>query len=389
VSDTSPVAASGTERLSLVRRLWASNLPEAAWIVFALGNLCWMILAPGWAMLPYHLTWVSLLLLYGLGIRSWSGILMWFLVTPVMVATGLLLIDPAVGKHEYDELIELPMMVILLLVMTRLTNNRKSAIAKLDAVSRHNAALLEQQREFVQNASHELRTPITVALAHSELAQKAALPENASDMAVVVDELERLRRLVDRLLTLATAHDAEFDQKTPISLAGLLEGTLRRWDAVPRLWSLSILDDVRVRVDEQRMAAAVDALVENAVQFTNEGDRIELSVERTGTDAVLTVADSGSGIPEDQRGVVFERFRRGCVSAPGQGAPIDVGNVGLGLSIVRAITEANGGRVEAGSSHLGGAAVSIHMPLHDEVSERPGQHPELVVNLETLWTAPA
>lgn len=389
MSDASAAPASRAGRVSLARRLWASNLPEAAWVAFALGNLCWMVLMPQWAMLPYHLTWVSLLLLYGLGIRSWSRVLMWCLVAPVMVATGLLLADPAIGGHEYDELIELPMMVILLLVMTRLTNNRKSAIAELDRVSRHNAALLEQHREFVQNASHELRTPITVALAHSELAQRTALPESASDLAVVVDELERLRRLADRLLTLATAQNAGSDESTPISLAGFLERTLRRWQAIPRCWNMSVLDDVEVCVDEQRMAVAVDALVENAVRFTSEGDQIQLSVQRTGAEAVLTVADSGSGIPEGQRSSMFERFRRGDVQPSERGVSDDAGNFGLGLAIVRAVADANGGRVMAGSSHLGGAALSVCLPLCDDIAERERELPNLIQPLDSFRAASA
>lgn len=350
---------------SLLRRIWSSRLPEAVWTAFALGNLCWMLLEPSWAMLPYHMTWVSLLLLYGLGIRTWSRMLMWFLVAPVMIATGLLLADPAIGgQAPYDELIELPMMVILLLVMTRLTNHRKAAMENLDAMSRRNWTLLQKQREFVQNASHELRTPVTVALAHAELAQRDAPPGVASDVAVVVDELGRLRRLVDGLLSLATAQDSE-PAAARLTLSPFVERTLRRWSAIERHWETSISERVAVSVDERRLGVAVDALLENAVRFTDVEDRIAVSVRRAGDEAVLTVADSGPGIPDEERSSVFERFRRGSEQELERGRS-GAGNFGLGLAIVQAVAEAAHGRVTADASSLGGAAVSIHLPMAGE-----------------------
>jgi two-component system, OmpR family, sensor kinase len=359
-----------SDRAALVRRVWSSRLPEAIWASFALGNLCWMLLVPSWAMLPYHLTWTSLLLLYGLGIRTWSRTLMWGLVAPVMVATGLLLADPTIGGHApYDELIELPMMVIMLLVMTRLTNHRKAAMENLDAMSRRNWSLLQRQHEFVQNASHELRTPVTVALAHAELAQRDAPPGVASDVAVVVDELGRLRRLVDDLLSLATAQDSKADAAR-LTLAAFVERIMRRWSAIDRHWETAASGRASVAVDERRLEVAVDALLDNAVRFTGVDDRIAVSVRREGEEAVLTVADSGPGIPAAERSVVFERFRRGSGQGLEEGGP-GAGNFGLGLAIVRAVAEAAGGRVTAEASSLGGAAVSIHLPLAGRRMESP------------------
>lgn len=351
-----------------VRKLWSSRWPEGLWALFALGNLAWMVLMPSWSMLPYHLTWMSLLLLYGLGIRAWGKILLWGLVTPVMIATGLVFGDPAIrGRAPYEELIELPVMVVLLLAMVRLTNHRKAAMEKMGALSQRNATLLERQREFVQNASHELRTPVTVALAHAELAQREADPALVSDVSIVVDELCRMKHLVNEMLTLASVQSADVDQQASISLTEFVAKTMQRWRAIPRRWETSITDDLVVFADEYRMSAAVDALLENAVRFTGEDDRIELSVHRCDREAVLTVADSGPGIAPDQYDFVFERFRRGesHLSAPAQ--PEARENFGLGLSIVRAVAEAYGGRANATSSReLGGAAMSIWLPLRDD-----------------------
>ena len=182
------------DRDSLPARLWASRWPEAAWAAFAVANLAWMVMVPTWSMLPYHFTWISLLLLYGLGYRTATRALTWWLLVPVMAGAALLFVDARIrALAPYDELIELPVMVVLLFAVTRHTNRRNAAMAALDEVSRRNADLLERQRAFVQNASHELRTPITVALAHAELLPRsvadAAEAEASSDAAIVVDEL--------------------------------------------------------------------------------------------------------------------------------------------------------------------------------------------------------
>ena len=352
-----------TEGRSLAARLWASRWPEVAWAVFAAGNLAWMVLVPSWSMLPYHFTWISLLLLYGLGYRTASRALMWWLLVPVMAGAALLLVDARIrAMAPYDELIELPVMVVLLLAITRHTSHRKAAMAALDEVSRRNADLLERQRAFVQNASHELRTPITVALAHAELLPGSAADPAVSDAAIVVDELGRLRRLVDRLLLLATAERQDLARLVPTRLVQLADDALNRWEPVPRRWLRGGRDDVTVLADPDRLAVALDAVLDNAVRFTGDGDSIEVSVCRHGREAEITVADSGPGIPAGQLGSVFDRFERA--------GPLrdSAHNFGLGLSIVRAIAEANGGRVTAAPNPAGGAAVTIWLPLHSPVA---------------------
>jgi signal transduction histidine kinase len=352
---------------SLRSRLWASRWPEAAWLVFAAVNLAWMILTPAMAGLPFHLTWMSLLLLYGLGYRTWTPVLTWTLLVPVMTATGLLFVDSHLhgqGRWPYIEVLELPMMIIMLWVVTRHTSRRNAALARLAELSQRNAALLQRQRAFVQNASHELRTPITIALAHAELLQQAH-PEAGPDAAVVADELGRLRRLADRLLLLATAEQPGALRLVPADLAALVGATLRRWEPVARQWLAGPCADLTVPADPDRLVVALDAIVDNAVRFTRPGDRIELSVRRSGDRAVITVADSGPGIPGGELGEVFERF---STAGPHRDT---ARNFGLGLSIVRAIAGAHGGGVGAARSPLGGAAITVWLPLR----EQPGSGP--------------
>lgn len=336
--------------------------------MFAVGNLTWMVLVPSWSSLPFHFIWMSLLLLYGLGYRTSTRPLTWGLLVPVMTATGLLFADERIrGLQPYAEVLELPVMVVMLYAIMRLTNRRKAAMASLDEISRHNLMLLERQRAFVQNASHELRTPITVALAHAELLPGSGGAEAAEDAAIVADELGRLRRLVDRLLLLATAEQPSMHRPYPARLAPVVEDVLRRWQSAQRTWLAGQCDDVTVFADIDRLVGALDAILDNAVRYTREDDAIEVSLRRHGQEVAITVADSGPGIPQGQLSSVFNRFERGACQVPGQEARGEsrARNFGLGLSIVRAVAETHGGRVTASRSLLGGAAVTVWLPLHD------------------------
>jgi signal transduction histidine kinase len=330
-------------------------------MAFALGNLVWMVVVPDWSMLPFHFTWISLLLLYGLGYRTASRALTWWLLVPVMAGAALLFVDDRIrALAPYDELIELPVMVVLLFAITGLTRRRRAAMLALDEMSQHNADLLERQRAFVQSASHELRTPITVALAHAELLPRSPAGFDAaavSDAAIVVDELSRLRRLVDRLLLLATAERQDLARSGPVRLLPLLDDALHRWAPVNRRWRAGVRDDVTVLADPDRLVIALDAMIDNAIRFTGDRDSIELSATRHGGEAALTITDAGPGIADGQLGAVFDRFE-------GAGPRTDTAhNFGLGLSIVRAIAEAHGGRATAGRGSLGGAAVTVWLPL--------------------------
>ena len=131
---------------------------------------------------------------------------------------------------------------------------------------------------------------------------------------------------------------------------------------MPRRWLTGHRNDATVLADPDRLVVAVDAILDNAVRFTHDGDPIELSVQRTGQDAAFTIADSGPGIPDGQLDMVFDRF-----STPDPYRDT-AHNFGLGLSIVRAIADAHGGRVTAAPGPLGGAAVTLWLPLHEQTS---------------------
>jgi signal transduction histidine kinase len=330
---------------------------DIAWGIFALLNLIAMYVFADWETVPFHFIWVSLTILYGF--RVWRMKPTLILLGGIIVTTGsLLVIDIAIGAQPLDEITEVPLMSAMFFAMVWHAQRRLAATEEMQRVSDANLRLLERERRFIQNASHELRTPITVAIGHAELMQRASDPTRmAADARVVVDELMRLRRLSDRLLLLAAAEDPDFLHKRPIEVEPVLVEALQRWSPTPRQWRLGPTDEAVVDADADRLALAIDALVENAVKHTKPDDWIELSVRRT-QEVEIRVADSGTGIAPTDLDRIFERFARSSASRK-QG----IDGVGLGLSIVRAIAEAHMGSLRVRSELGKGSEFEISLPI--------------------------
>jgi len=236
---------------------------------------------------------------------------------------------------------------------------------EVERVSERNLQLLERERRFVQDASHELRTPITVALGHIELIERTATDaELREDAEVAMEELLRLRSLSERLLTLASLDHAEPLRLMPADVDGLVVDVLRRWGAAPRTWVRGELKAGVAQVDQDRLALALDALVDNAVKHTSPGDRIELSASRRNGTILVGVSDSGSGIAPESADRIFDRFARAD-----SGRSRRAGGVGLGLAIVKAIAEAHGGTIQVKSSPGSGSTFELALPVsHPERS---------------------
>lgn len=328
---------------------------EIGWGLWAIGNLVWMEQTQDWISIPFHFIWVSFTLLYGF--RAWRDGLTWTLAGFVVVSTGLLLADAWTdGTMSTDEMFEVPLMFGMFLAMMLHTRRRKAAIEALQKVSEENAQMLERERLFVQNASHALRSPLTVALAHAEMLHMSADdPSVREDLSVVVDEINRLRRLADRLLVLATVEAPVTLHMAPTELGPLVDEALRRWRPVSRRWSVGRRDDVTVLADSERLTLVLDTLIENAVKATTEGGLIELSLCREPGAALIEVSDDGPGIPPDMLSSIFERFTQ--LRTHGAGAT----GFGLGLSIVKAIIDMQGGTVIARSRPGGGAVLGFRL----------------------------
>jgi signal transduction histidine kinase len=232
-------------------------------------------------------------------------------------------------------------------------------MAEVQRVSEENLRLLEQQRRFLQDASHELGTPITVALGHAELIQRAATdPVVAQDARVVANELLRLRRLATRMLLLASAGSPDFLHLAPVAVEPLVVDALGRWSHTPRRWALGTVAEASVQGDRDRLALALDALLENAVAHTGVDDRIELSARVEDADVVLAVADAGGGVPAADLERIFDRFAR---VDPHRSR--EAGGFGLGLAIVKMIVEAHRGSVRVRSTVGEGSVFEVLLPM--------------------------
>jgi signal transduction histidine kinase len=349
-----------------------SSWVDLAWVAFVAINLLAMRLLPAWQTVPFLAIWVSLTVIYGF--RLWRIQPTILTLTAVTIATGGIIgVQVLKGQQDADYLAEVPLIALMFLVMVwhgrrRLaaTEERLAALEEVQRVSQQNLRLLKQQRRFLQDASHELGTPITVALGHAELIERAATnPVVAEDARVVTDELMRLRRLSTRLLLLASAEGPDFLHLTPVPVESVVVDALGRWGHTPRHWRLGPVAETTVLGDRDRLAVALDALLENAVAHTTQGDRIEVSARLEDGGVVLAVADSGCGIQDADLQRIFQRFAR---AEPHRSRPS--GGLGLGLAIVQAIAEAHGGSVTVQSTFGHGSQFDVHLPLAPAGAER-------------------
>src|SRR6202051_3790569 len=195
---------------------------DIVWVAFVAISLAAMRLLPTWQTVPFLAIWVSLTAIYGF--RLWRLQPTILTLAAVTLATGgIIFVQVLKGQQDADYLAEVPLIALMFLVMVwhgrrRLaaTEERLTAMEQVHRISQENLRLLEQQRQFLQDASHELGTPITVALGHAELIEQAVTDQDvAADARVVTGELARLRRLTNRLLLLASAGSPGFLHVAP------------------------------------------------------------------------------------------------------------------------------------------------------------------------------
>jgi two-component system OmpR family sensor kinase len=219
------------------------------------------------------------------------------------------------------------------------------------------------QRAFVADASHELRTPLTVIAGQLELlaAERNPNPEEIQRAQRLVSaEIARTSRLVDDMLLLTRSGHANFLRRRTIDLPQFIHDLWTTTTAgYERRLELGSVPDVTLDADPDRLAQALRNLIENALAHTTApAGVVGLTTERLGDHEVrFVVADDGPGIPEHEREQIFERFHR-----IDQARDRRSGGAGLGLSIVRAIAVAHGGRVRAGIQPGGGARLELELP---------------------------
>jgi signal transduction histidine kinase len=336
-----------------------SRRVEIAWGLFAAANVLVIVTLTRWETIPFHFVWVSLTIVYGF--RTWRlGSTLVVLAVVMAVTTWALSVTVTHGSEHPDELTEVPLMAAMFLAMVWHARRRQAAIEETRRLAEHEHRLAEGQREFIRDASHELRTPITIARGHAELARDAGLePRAREDVEVVIDELRRLSRLSERLLLLAAAEHPGFLSVGRVDVGSVIAAVERRWrGAADRSWSFMVRDPGTVRLDRERFELALDAVIENALDVTGDGDPIRIEARGEGSELIVEVADGGPGIPEDQVDRIFDRFTRADADRARGG-----GGTGLGLPIARAIARAHGGDLTVERSTTGRDGTTMRFAL--------------------------
>jgi len=325
----------------------------AGWGVFAAVNAVLMWYFPGGETIPFHFIWISIALVFGMTPMSRPS--MNITLGLVTAVTAVILVHHAViGEIGVEETTEVPLMALVFLVMVWHVNRRQQAMAELRRLAATERRVAENQRLFVRSASHELRTPVTVARGYVELIRSAHTdPQTAEDTGIVLEELGKLDALTARLVTLAALEHPTV--LAEVDLDAVLDKTVRRWSPVAERDWRAVGDVGVVLADGDRVETMLDCLVENAVTFTVPGDRIELGAHRADGMVVLTVADTGEGIPPHDLPHVFERFRSGSTAGERAGS-------GLGLAIAQAVVAARGGQLAVTSTLGRGTTFTARIP---------------------------
>jgi signal transduction histidine kinase len=282
---------------------------------------------------------------------------MWAVLSVVILATGASIFSDAfAGIQLWGELFEVPLMSAMFLAMVWHARRRQDASRRLEREVAERAALLRQQKRFLHDISHELRTPVTIARGHLEVLRRLN-GKPAQEVEVALDELGRIEHILERLLLLAKSKQPDFVMPEDVDVQAFLEDVLVRWSGiVPRGWRIGDVPAGTLRVDPEALRIALDALIDNAVKYTEPPDGIELSARRSGRDLVIEVADEGQGLPPGESQRIFERFARADTARSRA-----EGGAGLGLAIVDAIAKAHGGSCSAQSADTG-TVFSLRFP---------------------------
>ena len=235
-----------------------------------------------------------------------------------------------------------------------------------DLLTRLNAAF-EEQRRFMADASHELRNPLSVMSTAAGVTLKKehrAEEEYREALQIVAEQTRRLSRIVNDMFMLARADAGQYPlRKRPLYLNDLLEEVARAGAVLATSRSASVkltnLPEAVFHGDEDLLRQMLFNLVDNAVKFTPSEGTVTLSLERNDNDYLVSVADSGPGIPAEERHHIFERFYR----ADRTRVRTHDGGAGLGLAISRWIARAHNGDVELSDSGTTGTKFIVRLPM--------------------------
>ena len=239
----------------------------------------------------------------------------------------------------------------------------------------------EQQKRFTADASHELRTPLAVICSQTELAlaRERSTGEYRQALSTCASAAQRMRSLVNGLLTLARA-DAGMLQldPAPFDLRICVEECARMVQPLAEERGITIdldltddLDDIEWTGDVQRIAQVVTNLLSNAIRYNRDSGKVRVSLRQEDGEIVLTVSDTGIGIPHDDLSSIFKRFYR-----VDKARSREVGGTGLGLAISQSLVAAHGGIIECQSELGRGSTFTVRLPA-PAAPEEPASLPVL------------
>jgi two-component system OmpR family sensor kinase len=218
--------------------------------------------------------------------------------------------------------------------------------------------LTRDQWAFARDASHALRDPLTICRGHLELLANVPEEERGT-IALVMDELDRIARMIDDLEALAEAERPDFLRPEWIDLTLFAHDLVAKGAALAsRRWELDHIVEGRFVGDRHRLTDAVMNLAHNAVQHTREDDTVAIGTSVSDDEVCIWVRDTGVGISESDQTRIFDSFTRGRDAHHLYRAS------GLGLAVVKTVAEAHGGRLELDSRAGAGSTFTIVLPLH-------------------------
>jgi signal transduction histidine kinase len=255
-------------------------------------------------------------------------------------------------------------------IATPFAEDARVLLVVVDVTERERAASV--RRDFVANASHELKTPVSAIIASSEALQMAV--ERGDDSAIrfarqIEESAHQLDRMVTDLLDLSRL-EREQPELDPLSLDLLVKEEVERIRSVAEEHEIAVscdLTPVRVAGSRRDVAIAIRNLLDNAVRYTGAGGSIGAELSTSNGDAILRIHDTGDGIPTRDLSRVFERFYR-VDSARSRAT----GGTGLGLAIVKHVVESHGGSVEVESELGVGSTFTVHLPTLREENTAEG-----------------
>ncbi|TDW95453.1 phospho-acceptor domain-containing protein [Kribbella pratensis] len=331
-----------------------TDVAVAVFIVLMVGL---MIALPGHESGPYHVLFLGLAVAYGF--RIWPVVPTVAVTVVITVISGWVIIArTSEGVLAPAELAEVPLLPLVVLVMVWHARRRAAAVEELERMAAGQLEAVDRELEFFREASHAIRTPVTIARGHLELVVGQALDsETRSDVYVALRQLGRMSALANRLLACARLDAGEALTKQPVDLGELVGEIAVNWSAAAeRDWRIDSAPTGLIMMDPEWIAMAVDALVENAVHHTPDGAAITVRCGWTGSRrCTVAVIDSGPGVAAEDLPHVFDRFWHRLPPSGRMGT-------GLGLSMARSVTTAHGGDLSVRNGPDGGAIFELTLP---------------------------